>query len=110
MPRHCICRPTRCAVGVTAWRIANWISTGGRIFIPPPARPLVISTNGATSENSLTAQTDDTATARGRRFFTDVQKLAIVQESEAACAAVSAVARRHGIATGILFRWRADSA
>ena len=80
-----------------------------RAHLHPSARPAVSDiTNGATSEGSLTAPTDDTPAARGRRFFTDAQKLTIVQESEAAGATVSAVARRHGIATGILFRWRAE--
>jgi transposase-like protein len=75
----------------------------------PSARPPVSDiTNGATSENGLTARPDDTPATRFRRFFTDAQKLAIVQESEALGATVSAVARRHGIATGILFRWRAE--
>ncbi|WP_395450038.1 transposase [Aminobacter sp. UC22_36] len=40
--------------------------------------------------------------------LTDAQKLIVVQESGAGGATVSAVARRHGIATGILFRWRVE--
>jgi transposase-like protein len=44
-----------------------------------------------------------------RRFFSDEDKRSIVQESEARGATVSAVARRHGLATGLLFRWRADA-
>lgn len=79
-----------------------------RAHLHPAARPTVSDiTNGATSEHSLTTHADDTPATRGRRFFTDARKL-IVQESEAAGATGSAVARRHGIATGILFRWRAE--
>lgn len=79
-----------------------------RAHLHPSARPTVSDiTNGATSENSSTGRPDDTP-PRGRRLFTDAQKLTIVQESEATGATVSAIARRHGIATGILFRWRAE--
>jgi transposase-like protein len=43
-----------------------------------------------------------------RRSFSADEKLAIVLETERADETVSAVARRHGIVTSILFRWRAD--
>ncbi|MGJ4949966.1 transposase [Bradyrhizobium sp. HKCCYLS20291] len=43
-----------------------------------------------------------------RRFFSDKEKLAITKETELPGAKVSAVARKHGIATGLLFRWRAQ--
>ncbi|WP_291696212.1 transposase [Bradyrhizobium sp.] len=41
-----------------------------------------------------------------RRFFSDEEKLAIVRETAQPGAKVSAVARKHGIVTGLLFRWR----
>jgi transposase-like protein len=41
-----------------------------------------------------------------RRFFSDEQKLAIVKETEQPGVTVSSVARKNGIATGLLFRWR----
>ncbi|MGJ5079283.1 IS66-like element accessory protein TnpA [Bradyrhizobium sp. HKCCYLS3013] len=43
-----------------------------------------------------------------RRFFSDEEKLAIAKEAELPGAKVSAVARKHGIVTGLLFRWRAQ--
>ncbi|WP_246739760.1 transposase [Bradyrhizobium aeschynomenes] len=39
-----------------------------------------------------------------RRFFSDEEKLAIAKETELSGAKVSAVARKHGIVTGLLFR------
>jgi transposase-like protein len=41
-----------------------------------------------------------------RRYFTDAQKEAIAVETAQPGATVSGVARRHGIVTGLLFRWR----
>jgi len=41
-----------------------------------------------------------------RRFFTDEQKRAIALESDQPGVSVSQVARKHGIVTGLLFRWR----
>ncbi|MGJ5241551.1 transposase [Bradyrhizobium oligotrophicum] len=43
-----------------------------------------------------------------RRLFSDEEKLAIARETELPGAEVSAVARKHGIVTGLLFRWRAQ--
>ncbi|KCZ53269.1 transposase, partial [Hyphomonas chukchiensis] len=43
-----------------------------------------------------------------RRFFSDEQKLAIALESDQPGAKVSTVARKHGIVTGLLFRWRVE--
>ena len=48
-----------------------------------------------------------TALARRRRF-SDEEKLAVVLASEQPGASVSAVARAHGLATRVLFRWRAE--
>jgi transposase-like protein len=54
------------------------------------------------------ASTNDPAasTTPARRFFSDEQKLAIVLETEQPGTTVSSVARKHGIVTGLLFRWR----
>lgn len=41
-----------------------------------------------------------------RRFFSDAEKRAIALESGQPGVSVSSVARRHGIVTGLLFRWR----
>ena len=41
-----------------------------------------------------------------RRFFTDDQKRAIALETDQPGVSVSQVARKHGIVTGLLFRWR----
>src|SRR5260370_25541556 len=41
-----------------------------------------------------------------RRIFTDEQKHAIARETEQPRITVSSVARKHGIVTGLLFRWR----
>jgi transposase-like protein len=83
-----------------------------RAHLHPSARPIVSDiTNVSLPQNGLTepSNAEPPAPAQpGRRFFTDEQKRAIVQDSEAAGAKVSAVARRHGIAPGILFRWRAE--
>ena len=43
-----------------------------------------------------------------RRSFTAEEKLAIVLETERAGETVSSVARRHGIVTSVVFRWRAE--
>ncbi len=81
-----------------------------RAHLHPSARPVVsTSANEMPLENNLTAASkDDPAApaAPGRRFFTDDQKLAISLETEQPGVTVSAVARKHGIATGLLFRWR----
>ncbi|MGY4310292.1 transposase-like protein [Bradyrhizobium sp. USDA 4369] len=43
-----------------------------------------------------------------RRFFSDEEELAIAGETELPGAKVSAVARKYGIVTRLLFRWRAQ--
>jgi Transposase len=43
-----------------------------------------------------------------RRSFTAEEKLTIVLETERAGETVSSVARRHGIVTSVVFRWRAE--
>lgn len=51
---------------------------------------------------------DDPGTPRQpvRRFFSDEEKRAIALESDRPGVSVSQVARKHGIVTGMLFRWR----
>jgi len=81
-----------------------------RAHLHPSARPVVgTSAKKTAAENGLTAASkDDPATPEipSRRFFSDEQKLAIVQETEQPGVTVSAIARKHGIVTGLLFRWR----
>lgn len=83
-----------------------------RAHLHPSARPVVRDvTNGNPAESRLTAppDSDPPAPARpARRFFSDEQKRAIVRESEARGVTVSAIARKHGITAGLLFRWRAE--
>jgi len=79
-----------------------------RSQLHPSARPRVrdsASTNVA--ETALTPTAG--ATRRpARRVFTDEQKLAIARESDQPGTSVSATARKHGIVTGLLFRWRVE--
>ena len=81
-----------------------------RAHLHPSARPVV-----GTSAKEMTAESDLTAALKDeppvpptpeRRFFSDEQKLAIVRETEQPGVTVSAIARKHGIVTGLLFRWR----
>ena len=81
-----------------------------RAHLRPSARPLVgTSASQSAAESGLTGAAKDDARAPSppaRRFFSDEQKLAIVMETEQPGATVSGVARKHGIVTGLLFRWR----
>jgi transposase-like protein len=83
-----------------------------RAHLHPSARPVVgTSARELAAESSLTAAADDAPpkpTTPVRRFFSDEQKLAIVKETEQPGATVSGIARKHGIVTGLLFRWRAQ--
>jgi transposase-like protein len=81
-----------------------------RAHLHPSARP-VASTSARESppEMSLTNPPKDdpgVAERSNRRIFTDEQKHAIALETEQPGVSVSAVARKHGIVTGLLFRWR----
>jgi transposase len=49
-------------------------------------------------------------TADTRRRWSDEEKRAIVGEAARTTTSVSGVARRHGIAPGLLFRWRREFA
>jgi transposase-like protein len=81
-----------------------------RAHLHPSARPVVGTSAKVTSaESDLTAalKVDPPAPPTPeRRFFSDEQKLAIVRETEQPGVTVSAIARKHGIVTGLLFRWR----
>ena len=78
-----------------------------RAHLHPSARPVVgTSARQSAAESRLTAASNDGPTAPttpARRFFSDEQKLTIALESEQL---VSRVARKRGIVTGLLFRWR----
>jgi transposase-like protein len=81
-----------------------------RAHLHPSARPVVgTSARQLAAESSLTAASNDEPqepTTPVRLFFSDEQKLAIAVESGQPGATVSGVARKHGIVTGLLFRWR----
>jgi len=81
-----------------------------RAHLHPSARPVVgTSANGTTPESGLTdAVKDGPPIVRQsvRRFFSDDEKRAVARESDQPGVSVSAVARKHGIVTGMLFRWR----
>lgn len=81
-----------------------------RAHLHPSARPVVgTSARQLAAESSLTAASNEVPhapTTPARRFFSDEQKLAIAMESGQPGATVSGVARKHGIVTGLLFRWR----
>lgn len=87
-----------------------------RARLHPSVRPTV-STSASDSakepvvENILTttpAPDPTPARRKHRRSFTDVEKRAIVLETEQPGATVSQVARTHRIVTSVLFRWRAE--
>jgi transposase-like protein len=81
-----------------------------RAHLHPSARPVVgTSATKTPPDSSLTVPlSDDPAPPRQplRRFFSDELKRAIALESDRPGVSVSQVARKHGIITGMLFRWR----
>ncbi|AWC22465.1 IS2 repressor TnpA [Aminobacter sp. MSH1] len=81
-----------------------------RAHLHPSVRPAVsTSANETRPEGGLTdAATDGPTPPRqpARRFFSDAEKRAIALESDQPGVSVSAVARKHGIVTEMLFRWR----
>ena len=92
-----------------------------RELVHPSARPRTnggrISTGAKTSAKAQSAETvltdslpaDPPRDGRSsRRSFTSEQKRAIVMEAEAPGVSVAAVARRHEIATSMVFRWRSQ--
>jgi transposase-like protein len=83
-----------------------------RAHLHPSARPFVgTSAKEPAAESSLTGAANEVPQAPAipaRRFFSDEQKLAIVRETEQPGVTVSGIARKHGIVTGLLFRWRVE--
>ncbi|MFC5327230.1 transposase [Bradyrhizobium oligotrophicum] len=97
------------------WRdrlAAGEVTIDWRAHLHPSARPPVsTSARNSQPERRLTAaEIGDPAAAKtpARRFFSDKERLAISRQTELPGAKVSAVARKHGIVTGLLFRWRAQ--
>ena len=83
-----------------------------RAHLHPSARPAVSTSarNSQPERRFTAAEIGDPAAPKmpARRFFSDEEKLAIARETELPGVKVSAVARKHGIVTGLLFRWRAQ--
>ena len=87
---------------------AGEVSCDWRALLHPAARPplsasLSDSTKVETPKNGLTDESKSS-----RRSFSREEKLAIAMEAERQGVTVSAVARKHDIATGVLFRWRTE--
>lgn len=85
-----------------------------RARLHPSARPR-ISTGASSAATALPAESgltrDETASVArdgrvSRRSFSDADKVAIVLECEQPGVSVAAIARHHGIATSMIFRWR----
>lgn len=77
-----------------------------RARLHPSALP-IISTSASTGAKSAAVENGLTdAPAARRRSFTAEEKHAIVLETEAPGVSVAAVARRHGVVTSMIFRWR----
>ncbi|RTM01720.1 IS66 family insertion sequence hypothetical protein [Ancylobacter aquaticus] len=81
-----------------------------RAHLHPSARPIVgASASKMPPESTLTAPSvsdPDAPAAPVRRFFSDERKHAIALESDQPGVSVASVARKHGVVTGLLFRWR----
>jgi hypothetical protein len=87
-----------------------------RELVHPSARPYVRS-KSSTSAKEEQAESGLTGPPRAirdgdgrsnRRHFSDEEKRTMVAQTEAPGATVSAVARRDGVVTSMLFRWRAQ--
>lgn len=79
--------------------------------LPPTSTSISSAVSESGGETVLTtpAPVDPPRDGRSnRRSFTEEQKRAIVLECERPGTRVSAVARAHRVATGVLFRWRAE--
>lgn len=107
------------AMLISPWTLSKWrdliaaeeVIIDWRAQLHPSARPRIstnISTSASSAANEYGLTTADRL--RGakpvRRKFTDEEKRAIVMETLHAGESVSSVARRHGIVTSMLFRWR----
>jgi hypothetical protein len=95
---------------------AGEVEIDWRARLHPSAVPQV-STRTSTGAKQMSADCGLTGAPIGdlsrddrptRRRFTTEEKLAIVREAEAPGISVAAIARRHGIVTSVLFRWRAE--
>src|SRR5215470_4113443 len=110
------------ALLLSPWALGKWrgrfddgeVAIDWRAHLHPSARPR-LSTR--TSDNTKEPPVESLLTtapelepappaARPRRNFTDAERHAIVLETERPGVTVSQVARAHGIAPSILFRWR----
>ncbi|NPU13059.1 transposase [Bradyrhizobium sp. 83002] len=95
------------------WRdrlAAGEVTIDWRAHLHPSARPPVSARNSQPARRLTAAEIGEPAAppAPVRRFFSDEETLAIAKETELPGAKVSAVARKHGIVTGLLFRWHAQ--
>ncbi|WGR70313.1 MULTISPECIES: transposase [unclassified Bradyrhizobium] len=113
--RECAAALSLSPYALRKWRHrldAGKLEIDWRAHLHPSARPVAsTSAKESTSQSSLTDASNDAPTipaTRARRFFSDEQKLAIVMETEQPGTTVSGVARKHGIVTGLLFRWRVE--
>ncbi|MCP1968196.1 IS66-like element accessory protein TnpA [Bradyrhizobium elkanii] len=78
-----------------------------RLLLHPSARAQLSSAAScARRKYRLTPEAVDGRS--NRRRFNDEQKQAIVQETEKPGVSVAQVCRRHGVATSMVFRWRAE--
>lgn len=95
---------------------AGEVSVDWRARLHPSALPQISTrTNAATKESGAHQRLTEPAagelspdTRATRRSFSAAQKRAIAMECDRSGASVSAVARVYGIATSVLFRWRAE--
>jgi transposase-like protein len=103
------------ALGLSPYALRIWRdrleesgdATDWRSLLHPSARAQLSSAaNSVRRKYRLTPPAADGRS--NRRSFSDEQKRAIVQETEKPGIAVAEVCRRHGIATSMLFRWRAE--
>ena len=112
------------AVGLSTHSLRAWrqrldeepLGVDWRALVHPSARPYV-GARPSTSADAGGAESGLTPTPRAirdgdgrsnRRHFSDEEKRAMVMETQAPGATISAVARRHGVVTSMLFRWRAQ--
>jgi transposase-like protein len=82
-----------------------------RAHLHPSARPPVSTSANETPPNGALTDASGNeptiaSTLPNRRFFSDEQKRAIALETDHPGVKVSAIARKYGIVTGMLFRWR----
>jgi hypothetical protein len=110
------------ALLLAPWALRKWrarfddgaVAIDWRAHLHPSARPrLSTRTSDSTKEPPVESllttapELEPAPPAARRRNFTDAEKHAVVLETEQPGVTVSQVARAHGIAPSILFRWRA---